>query len=428
MATGTTPAIPDLRAAAVGGSKAADQGMEQTMDLQQQVARLQALLEVSRHVHSTTREDEVLETVLRIVVRELEMAGAAFSNSELSYGEAPQRQLDGSLDGIHTYPLDDREGKRMTDLIVYPPEGRPITLYEADFLEGLALQAAVALENARNHERNLQWARVQQDLDAARQIQRSLLPQKMPSITGFSIAVKSQTCYEVGGDYVDIISLPEGGIIMAVADVAGKGLASAIMATSFRAAFRAMAITGVSLDLLATRMNQHHWLEGEEARRRYVTAIFLRLDPKRGEVEIVNAGHNPGFVISPDGAQHQIEAAGTPLGLLPGMTYSSERLVFNQGSRLLFYTDGLTEVFRGEEEFGQDRLLLEFSNTPTQQADGILEALWVAIQGFSGDGPQEDDMTALVLCHLPPSTSAALPHKEVEHESGSDCETVQVSS
>ena len=422
MATGMTPATtesPNFNASGDGA---------QTMDLQQQVARLQALLEVSRQVHSTTREDEVLETVLRIVVRELEMAGAAFSNSELSYGDAPQKTKDGKLDGIQTYPLDDREGKRMTELIVAPPEGRPITLYEADFLEGLALQAAVALENARNHERNLQWARVQQDLDAARQIQRSLLPQRMPSIEGYSIAVKSQTCYEVGGDYVDIISLPEGGIIMAVADVAGKGLASAIMATSFRAAFRAMAITGVSLDLLATRMNQHHWLEGEEARRRYVTAIFLRLDSKRGEVEIVNAGHNPGFVITPDGTQHQIEAAGTPLGLLPGMTYSSERLAFNQGSRLLFYTDGLTEVFREDEEFGQDRLLQEFSNTPTQQADGILDALWVAIHGFSGGGPQEDDMTALVLCHLPAHSSSPQPHSEVLSEPDSDCETVQVSS
>ena len=401
-------------------------GLSQTMDLQQQVARLQALLEVSRQVHATTREDEVLESVLRIVVRELEMAGASFSNSDLSYGDAPQKTVDGKFDGIHIYPLDDREGKRMTELIVAPPEGRPITLYEADFLEGLALQAAVALENARNHERNLQWARVQQDLDAARQIQRSLLPQRMPSIPGFSIAVRSQTCYEVGGDYVDIIQLPEGGIIMAVADVAGKGLASAIMATSFRAAFRAMAITGVSLDLLATRMNQHHWQEGEEARRRYVTAIFLKLDPEHGEVEIVNAGHNPGFVITPDGVQHQIEAAGTPLGLLPGMTYSSERLCFTRGSRLLFYTDGLTEVFRADEEFGQDRLLLEFSNTPTQQADGILDALWVAIHGFSGGGPQEDDMTALVLCHLPASAPAPHPHAEVKVES--DCETVQVSS
>ena len=395
-------------------SKSTGQGIApavtETIDLQQQVARLQALLEVSRQVHSTTREDEVLETVLRIVVRELEMAGAAFSNSELSYGDAPQRSKDGSLDGIQTYPLDDREGNRMTELIVAPPEGRPITLYEVDFLEGLVLQAAVALENARNHERNLQWARVQQDLDAAREIQRSLLPQRMPSIPDFSIGVRSQTCYEVGGDYVDIIQLPEGGIIMAVADVAGKGLASAIMATSFRAAFRAMAITGVSLDLLATRMNQHHWLEGEEARRRYVTAIFLRLDAKRSEVEIVNAGHNPGFVITQDGVQHQIEAAGTPLGLLPGMTYSSERLIFTKGSRLLFYTDGLTEVFRNDEEFGQDRLLQEFSNIPTPLADGILDALWVAIHGFSGGGPQEDDMTALVLSHL----TDTVPPREIQ--------------
>ena len=385
----------------------------QTMDLQQQVARLQALLEVSRQVHSTIREEEVLECVLRIVVRELEMAGAAFSETAFTYGEPPMRTADGSLQGTYSYPLDDREGKRMTELIVAAPEGREITLYEADFLEGLSLQAAVALENARNHERNLQWARVQQDLDAARQIQRSLLPQQMPSIPGYSVAVRSQTCYEVGGDYVDIITMPEGGIIMAVADVAGKGLASAIMATSFRAAFRAMAITGVSLDLLATRMNQHHWQEGEEARRRYVTAIFLRLDPKRGEVEIVNAGHNPGFIITPDGIQHQIEAAGTPLGLLPGMTYSSERLGFPKDSRLLFYTDGLTEVFLEDEEFGQDRLLDEFSRTPTQIADGILDALWSAIQSFSGGGPQGDDMTALVLCHLPdPQPQAATPSEK----------------
>ncbi len=403
MATGIPPETTEFPGLLPGESS---QGDAQTMDLQQQVVRLQALLEVSRQVHATTREDEVLETVLRIVVRELEMAGAAFSGTELSYGEPPRRSEEGNLNGILTYPLADREGKRMTELIVAPPEGREITLYETDFLEGLALQAAVALENARNHERNLQWARVQQDLDAARQIQRSLLPQQMPSIPGYSIAVKSQTCYEVGGDYVDIISLPEGGLIMAVADVAGKGLASAIMATSFRAAFRAMAITGVSLDLLATRMNQHHWQEGEEARRRYVTAIFLKLDPRRGEVEIVNAGHNPGFVVSPDGTQHEINAAGTPLGLLPGMTYASERLSFSKGSRLLFYTDGLTEVFLEDEEFGQDRLMLEFSNTQAQQADGILETLWAAIQGFSGGGPQEDDMTALVLCHLPEAGSA----------------------
>ena len=406
MAPGTEPDTAE-DSLAMAAAVQPDLQTDLRIDLQQQVARLQALLEISRQVHSTTNEQEVLESVLRIVVRELEMEGAAFTGSELTYGDAPKLPVAAGAPGIYSYPLKDREGKAMTELVVATPEARELTLYEADFLEGLALQAAVALENARNHERNLGWARVQQDLDAARNLQRSLIPQKMPSLPGFSLAVRSQTCYEVGGDYVDIITLPEGGIIMAVADVAGKGLTSAIMATSFRAAFRALAITGVSLDLLATRMNQNLWLEGEEARRKYVTAIFLRLDTRRGEVEIVNAGHNPGFVITPDGVQHWVSAAGTPLGLIPGMVYDSERLRFPQGSRLLFYTDGLTEVFKGDEEFGEDRLLLEFSRTPTSKADGILDALWIAIHGFSGGGPQEDDMTALVLCHLSAADEAS---------------------
>jgi sigma-B regulation protein RsbU (phosphoserine phosphatase) len=386
-------------------------GNDETIDLQQQVFRLQALLEASRQVHSTIREEEVLESVLRIVVRELEMAGAEFPGTGLAYGdlvETRESSPDGANGSPHgtvypgttnpTFPLTDREGRRMTELVVAPPAGRPLTIYEADFLEGLALQAAVALENARNHKRNVEFARVQQDLDAARRIQRSLLPQELPRIAGYSLGYRSMTCYEVGGDYLDILSQPDGSVLMAVADVAGKGLASAIMSTSFRSAFRAMAFAGVAVDELATRMNQHHWQDGEEARRKYVTAIFMRLHPREGELEVVNAGHNPGIVIRSDGSTCLFEAVGTPLGLLPGMQYTSERCGFPPGSRLLFYTDGLTEAFRGDEEFGPERLMAHFSQCPSSKADGILEALWTAIGEFVEGGPQGDDMTALVLC------------------------------
>jgi len=369
-------------------------GNGETIDLQQQVFRLQALLEASRQVHSTNREEEVLEQVLRIVVRELEMAGASFAGTGLSYGEEPAE----GAHGLPRYALDDRDGKRMTELVVAPPGGRELTIYEADFLEGLSLQAAVALENARNHKRNLEFARVQQDMDAARQIQRSMLPQRLPEIAGYTLGFRSVTCYEVGGDYLDIVEQPDGSLLIAVADVAGKGLASAIVSTSFRSAFRAMAVTGMPLDELATRMNQQHWQEGEEQRRRYVTAIFLRLHPETGELEVVNAGHNPGFLVEPGEAPHEFNAVGTPLGLLPGMSYSTEKHGFTPGSRLLFYTDGLTEVFRGDEEFGPERLLEEFSKCPSQKADGILDALWTTLEEFSAGGPQADDMTALALC------------------------------
>jgi serine phosphatase RsbU (regulator of sigma subunit) len=371
-------------------------GNGETIDLQQQVARLQALLEASRQVHSTTREEEVLEQVLRIVVRELEMAGAAFPSADMVYGEAPDSNA--SASAVLAYPLEDRTGQRMAELLVVPPDGRPLTIYEADFIEGLTLQAAVALENARNHKRNVEFARVQQDMDAARAIQRSLLPHKLPSIAGYSLGFRSDTCYEVGGDYLDVVGQPDGSILMAVADVAGKGMASAMMSTSFRSAFRAMVADGPPLGELAARMNQHHWAEGEEARRRYVTAIFLRLHPEAGEIEVVNAGHNPGFLVQPGAAPRFFEAAGTPLGMLPGMRYESERCEFTPGTRLLFYTDGLTEVFRGDEEFGPERLLSEFLQCQAEKADDILSALWAAIERFSEGGPQGDDMTALALC------------------------------
>src|ERR1700721_1263782 len=271
------------------------------IDLQQQVARLQALLEATRQVHSTTSLEQVLMRVLEIVVRELEMPGAMFTTPPLTYGVIPTDAPDRCV----RFPLHGKGDVLLTELVVALPQDQQLSIFEQDFLEGLSLQAAVAVENANYHQRNLEWVRLQQDLEAARAIQRSLLPQEMPTIGGYSVAVRSSACYEVGGDYVDIVGLPDGSHIMVVADVAGKGLASAIVATSFRSAFRAMALTGMSLDELATRMNQHHWEEGGEARRRYVAAIFLRLEPDAGLMEVVNSGHNPGFLVASDGLAHE---------------------------------------------------------------------------------------------------------------------------
>src|ERR1700733_6890462 len=306
------------------------------IDLQQQVARLQALLEISRQVHAAVGPEEVLQSVLRIVVRELEMTGAQVTDPSLSVGDMPPEPWEGCA----RFALLNKDGVQLTELVVNPGQGRTLSIYEQDFLEGLVLQAGVAVENAHYHERAVEWARVQQDLDAARAIQNSLLPQQLTEISGYSVAVRSSTCYEVGGDYVDIVNLPDGGEIMVVADVAGKGLASAIDATSFRSAYRTMALAGLPLAELTAKMNQHHYGEGQEARRRYVTAIFLKLDPHSHTVEVVNAGHNPGFLISEDKSVHEIEASGTPIGLVPMMEYTSETLAFPPGARLLFYPDG----------------------------------------------------------------------------------------
>jgi serine phosphatase RsbU (regulator of sigma subunit) len=382
--------------------------LSETLFAQQQVVRLQALLEASRQIHSTIELDEVLRIVLQIVVRELELTGAFFSSFEHSYGDVSEelRELINSSSEVSSeliensclrFPLCDKNGNRFTDLIAIIPGGRTLEMDEIDFLETLSMQAAVAIENARFHERTVQWQRLESDLASARLVQQSLLPQQMPEIPGYGLAARSVTCYEVGGDYLDIISLPDGNTVIVVGDVAGKGLTSALVGMSFRAAFRAMIHSGLPLVDIATQMNLLHYGEGAESRRRYVTAFLLQLDPAMNTIEVVNAGHNPAFLFAGDGTLNKIEASGTPIGMLPFSSYRSEKYVLENSARLLVYTDGMTEVFRGEEEFGESRLLHTFSDCEESTPEATLACLWNTLEMFSDGQEQSDDMTALVL-------------------------------
>jgi serine phosphatase RsbU (regulator of sigma subunit) len=232
-------------------------------------------------------------------------------------------------------------------------------------------------------------------------VQLSLIPQHMPEIPNYELAARSVTCYEVGGDYLDIVSTPTGDIIVVVGDVAGKGLASALVGTSFRSAFRAMAHANLGLLDIATQMNLLHYGEGSEARRRYVTAILLRFNPFTDTLEVLNAGHNPAFLLAADGSLAKIVASGTPIGILPFSSYVPETFVLSPGARLLVYTDGMTEVFCGEDEFGESRLLEAFVSCDEPTAEKTLGSLWHTLEVFSDGHDQSDDMTALVLFRNP---------------------------
>ena len=368
---------------------------------QQQVIRLQALLEASRLIHSTIALDEVLDTVLGIVVRELELTGAFFTDYPNSYGMVPcekGRALSNPL--FSTFALIDKSGTPYMSLVVIRPAGRILTLDETDFLESIAVQSSAAIENARFHKRTLEWQRVESDLAAARQVQQSLLPQSIPPISGYEIAMRSDTCYEVGGDYLDLVSLPDGRTVVVVADVAGKGLVSAMVGASFRSAFRAMVNSGIPLVDVATRMNLLHYGEGVESRRRYVTAIFAEVNDATNCLKIVNAGHNPAFLFNVSSNKQailRIGASGTPIGLLPFSTYKEEQHFLREGSRLFLYTDGLTEVFQGDEEFGEDRLLDSLLRCSSLKSEALLRSIWDALNDFSDGREQSDDMTAMVL-------------------------------
>jgi hypothetical protein len=256
---------------------------------------------------------------------------------------------------------------------------------------------------------------VQQDLDAAREIQRSLLPQKLPDsrlLVGFRLRHLLRGGRRLPGHC--------GAARRQPADRRGRrgrqGPGFRHHVHQLPLGLPGMAVTGMPLDELATRMNQHHWAEGEEARRRYVTAIFLRLHPEAGEIEVVNAGHNPGFLVEPGAEPHQFEAAGTPLGFCRACATPARNSGFTRDAAAFLYRRA-DRGLQGDEEFGPERLLDEFSKCPAQKADGILDALWTALEEFSAGGPQGDDMTALALCRWTDDGDAGMSESK-NHQRG----------
>ena len=255
------------------------------------------------------------------------------------------------------------------------PADRVLDLDETDFLESLSVQASVAIENARFHARALQWQRVESDLAAARQVQLSLVPQEMPEIPSYGLAARSVTCYEVGGDYLDIVSMPSGETVIVVGDVAGKGLASALVGASFRSAIPRHGPRGPEP---AGDCHQHEpaalW-----RRRRGPPPLCHRhaacgWTPRRTLWKSSTPAITPPSWSAADGTLDKIKASGTPIGLLPFSSYRARKSSFNPGTRLLVYTDGMTEVFHGEDEFGEDRLLRDFlaCNEPPRSGCWVL--------------------------------------------------------
>jgi serine phosphatase RsbU (regulator of sigma subunit) len=129
--------------------------------------------------------------------------------------------------------------------------------------------------------------------------------------------------------------------------------------------------------------------------------MLLRLDPSTHTLEVLNAGHNPAFLVDTDGTATKIAASGTPIGILPFSSYQAQKLILSPGMRLLVYTDGMTEVFCGDDEFGERRLLETFLACKEPTPERALGFVWSTLESFSDGQEQSDDMTALTLFRNP---------------------------
>jgi sigma-B regulation protein RsbU (phosphoserine phosphatase) len=263
---------------------------------------------------------------------------------------------------------------------------------QIDLLCALADNIAIAIENARLfRQERLEKEKALRDQAEARQIQRALLPEQEPVISGYAVDGFCLQLNAVGGDWYDYLDLGDGLWGIALGDVCGKGMAAALLMSATRSLFR-MAAEGLeSPSEVLRRLNQALLKDLPEGR--FVTLVYSILDSKSATVRVANGGHAyPIFVRGQTNITELKTEKGLPLGLM-NSEYSEIRLTLQTGDRVLFYTDGAVEATNGEgQEYGTERLVKSL-----QQPEVSAQSVLSEVQAFASGGELSDDATAIVL-------------------------------
>jgi phosphoserine phosphatase RsbU/P len=274
------------------------------------------------------------------------------------------------------------------------------------FLDALSAHVAVALEKAQLHRARIEKEKMERDLALAREIQAGFLPEAPPAWKGVEISVSHRASQMVGGDYYDFLPVMAGGkeaLLVVVADVEGKGAASALVMANVQATLHALAEYAEPLLRLPTTINQKilqgarpSQLSGRNTKYLTMFLAFVENDGRR--LQYVNAGHVPPLVIRADGRREWLETGGMVVGLLPGAEYESGLVDLEVGDLLIACTDGITEAMNAAgDEYGRHRLAESVSKCREQRPEEILRRILEEVETHSRGGVHEDDRILLVM-------------------------------
>ena len=240
-------------------------------------------------------------------------------------------------------------------------------------------------------------ARIDKELEYAKQIQLSALPTNFPENENFGIYAQMIAAKEVGGDFYDFYKLNDTTVAFLAADVSGKGIPAAMFMMTAKTIIKDLAESGLSVNEIFTRANEKLCENNESGM--FVTAWMGILDLKSGRLQFANAGHNPPLLKRANGDFEYLKTrAGFVLAGMEGVRYRAGELTLSGGDRLFLYTDGVPEATNSDNKlYGEDRLI-EFMNlNSTVDAKALLPALKANIDEFVGDAPQFDDITMLMF-------------------------------
>lgn len=295
---------------------------------------------------------------------------------------------------------DDRQ--RVMESEVARPDGTPAVVEIA--FTGMRMGAqewvvAFARDITERLRAEAEIRRSRAEFAAARDIQQQLLPKAPPPLAGFDMAGASHPAAAAGGDYFDYLTLADGGLGVAVADVSGHGLASAMLMVEARAHLRLLAREGASPAGILSAANPA--LAEDLGRERFITLALVAIDPSNLRLTYASAGHMPVFILASDGTVRKVlRRTGPPLGRDPGQRYvEGEAVQLEAGDLILLLTDGIDEATNPEETdcFGLDRAVAVVGEHRGADAAEIVRRLVESVKAFAGSRPPDDDVTAVVI-------------------------------
>jgi serine phosphatase RsbU (regulator of sigma subunit)/catechol 2,3-dioxygenase-like lactoylglutathione lyase family enzyme len=234
------------------------------------------------------------------------------------------------------------------------------------------------------------------ELEIAKQVQARLFPQNLPVIETLEYSGSCLQARHVGGDYFDFLELGPGRFGLVVGDIAGKGIAAALLMANLQANLRIQCVTlQAELQRLLCSVNQVFYRNTSESA--YATLFFAEYDDNDRQLSYVNCGHLPALLLRSDNSLERLGATGTVLGLFPEWDCSVAHQTMCPGDTLAVYTDGVTESPNDKgEQFGEDRLADALVQHRHLAPDGIIAAIVDEVQRFSGALEQHDDITLIV--------------------------------
>lgn len=267
---------------------------------------------------------------------------------------------------------------------------------EVDFLSTLSNQAMISIENARLFEETLEKQRMEEELNIARDIQGRLFPGIYPHADGFEIKGINIPSRQVGGDYFDCIKIDENRIALTIADVSGKGVPASLLMSNLQASLHSHVSAGTDIVEITGRLND--FLYAHTSYDKFITYFYAELDVASKTLTYVNAGHNPPYLYHPDGSFKLLDKGGLLLGMMPNMPYESETVQLLPGDLVVMFTDGVTEAKSIKDyDFEEWRLEELLAKSLSDDINTILEKIILALEEFSMDVPQADDITILAM-------------------------------